>query len=242
MPTRRSATLVEALIPNGVLALGALVQGTIGFGVALVAAPLLVLVDPDLVPGPLLAAAVPLNLLVWYRERDAVTPGTFHWPMLGQVGGTVAAVAVFSLISARAISLLIGLVVLVAVLLSLLGLKVRPTSGKLIGAGVLSGFMGTTSAIPGPPLALVHQHVEASRFRATLAPFFLVGAALSLSGLAIAGRFGVPELQSSAGMLPGVLVGFLASGWAAPRINQRTLRYSVLLVSAAAAVAVLLRA
>ena len=233
---------MEALIANGVMALGALVQGTIGFGVALVAAPLLVLLDPSLVPGPLLAAAVPLNVLVWYRERHATRSGTFRWPMLGQVGGTLLAVVVLSLVSGRAISLLIGSVVLGAVLLSILGLKLRPTSGNLIGAGVLSGFMGTTSAIPGPPLALVHQHVEAGRFRATLAPFFLVGAALSLTGLAVGGRFGGPEFQSSLGMVPGVLVGFLASRWAAPRINRKMLRYSVLVISAVTAIAVLVRA
>jgi uncharacterized membrane protein YfcA len=230
------------LIANGVMALGALVQGTIGFGVALVAAPLLVLVAPNLVPGPLLAAAVPLNVLVWYRERDAVGSRAFRWPMLGQVAGTVVAIAVLSLVSQRSISLLVGAVVLVAVLLSVVGLRIRPTSRNLVGAGTLSGFMGTTSAIPGPPLALVHQHVEARRFRATLAPFFVVGAALSLSGLAIAGRFGATELEAAAHMLPGVLLGFWVSGWAATRINRKTLRYSILLVSAAAAVAVILRA
>ena len=66
------------------MSLGAWVQGTIGFGVALVAAPLLVLVDPGLVPGPLLAAAVPLNLLVWYREREAVESGGLRWPILSR--------------------------------------------------------------------------------------------------------------------------------------------------------------
>jgi uncharacterized membrane protein YfcA len=230
------------LIASAVMALGAFVQGTIGFGVALVAAPLLVLVEPNLVPGPLLAAAVPLNLLMWRRERTAVKSGTLRWPMLGQVGGTVLAVVVLGVVSQRSISLLIGSVILAAVLLSILGLKLRPTSGNLIGAGVLSGFMGTTSAVPGPPLALVHQHVEAGRFRATLATFFLVGAAFSLSGLAVAGRFGTLELLSSLGMVPGVLVGFVASGRSAPRINRKILRYAVLVTSAIAAVAVIVRA
>ncbi|MDQ3385935.1 MAG: sulfite exporter TauE/SafE family protein, partial [Actinomycetota bacterium] len=41
----------SALVIVAVL-VGALVQGSIGFGLNLIAAPVLALVDPDLVPGP----------------------------------------------------------------------------------------------------------------------------------------------------------------------------------------------
>lgn len=234
--------LAETVIANAVLALGALVQGTVGFGVALVAAPLLVLIDPALVPAPLIAAAMLLNLLVWYRERDAVVAETFRWPVLGQVGGTLVALLILDLASPRSISVLIGVVVLAAVLLSLLGLHLAPTSRNLVVAGTLSGFMGTTSAIPGPPLALVHQHVAGRRLRATLAPFFVMGSVLALAGLALAGRFGLPEALAGASLLPGTILGFWLSGWATPRVNPATLRYAVLLLSAVAAVVVILRA
>lgn len=230
------------MLANGAMALGAAVHGTIGFGVALVAAPLLMLMDPALVPAPLIIAAVPLNLLVWYREREAVVAGAFRWPVAGQLAGTLVALVVLELVSPQSISLLIGGVVLTAVVLSLLGLHIAPTSRNLIAAGTLSGFMGTTSAIPGPPLAIVHQHVAGSRLRATLAVFFLAGAALSLTGLALAGRLGADELGAGARMLPGVMLGFTASGWMAPRVNRAVLRYVVLFLSATAAVVVMLRA
>ena len=42
------------IIAGLVIALGALVQGAVGYGMALVAAPLLALVDPRLVPVPLI--------------------------------------------------------------------------------------------------------------------------------------------------------------------------------------------
>jgi len=235
------APLTETVLANGVMALGAAVHGTIGFGVALVAAPLLVLLDPALVPAPLITAGVGLNLLVWYRERDAVTAGAFRWPVVGQLAGTLVALVVLELVSPQSISRLIGGVVLMAVVLSLLGLHIAPSSRNLIAAGTLSGFMGTTSAIPGPPLAIVHQHVAGRRLRATLAPFFLVGASLSLAGLALAGRLGAAELMAGVRLLPGVLLGFMVSGGLAPRVNRAVLRYVVLLLSATAAIVVMLR-
>ena len=50
----RYGTTTEAFA----MGLGALVQGTVGFGQSLVAAPLLLLIDTRLVPGPLTVAEV----------------------------------------------------------------------------------------------------------------------------------------------------------------------------------------
>jgi len=234
-------SLSVALAACAMVMLGALVQGTIGFGMALVASPVLVLLDPALVPGPLIMAGVPLVLLMAWRERRAIELRDMPWPVVGQLGGTSAAIGLLAFASADWVRIVLGILVLLAVLLSWLGLHARPTTRNLFFAGTLAGFMGTTASIPGPPLALIHQHVPGPRLRATLAPFFMVGSTFSLTALGLAGRLGRSEIEAACVMIPGALVGFGASSWTASRIDKEALRSSVLLLSAIAALGVIYR-
>src|SRR5438034_6678902 len=57
-------TPLQVLLAALAMAVGALVQGAVGFGASLVAAPLLVLVDVRLVPGPIGIASLTLNFLI----------------------------------------------------------------------------------------------------------------------------------------------------------------------------------
>ncbi len=50
------------------MAAGTCIQGAIGFGTNLVAAPILALIDPNLVPVPVIIASALFNVLV--AERD----------------------------------------------------------------------------------------------------------------------------------------------------------------------------
>ena len=58
-----------------VVAVGSLIQGTIGFGVAVIAAPVTVMLAPSLLPGSVLTAASPSR---WCS-----------WPIAGVVAGLV---------------------------------------------------------------------------------------------------------------------------------------------------------
>lgn len=78
--------------------------------------------------------------------------------------------------------------------------------------------------------------------RGTLAGFFLVGTFLSLSALAVAGEFGVEEIRLSLLVVPGIILGYLASGAGARRLDAGHTRPAVLTVSAVSAVLVLVDA
>ena len=54
-------------------------------------------------------------------------------------------------------TLLFGGLILLGVCLSLSGLRLPPIRGVLVGAGALSGVMGTVASIGGPPMALLYQ-------------------------------------------------------------------------------------
>ena len=146
-----------------VVALSALVQGAVGYGMALVAAPLLALVDPTLVPVPLILLTSGHAVLAVVRDgRHADWPG-IGWAMLGRLPGTGLGVLAVVALSQRVFSLLVGLSVLACVVLSLLTWRPRPRPGSLLVAGLVSGAGGTAASIGGPPIALLYQDAAGPR-------------------------------------------------------------------------------
>jgi len=233
----------RVLLASATMGLGAGVQGLIGFGANLIAAPLLVLIDPRFAPGPVNLASALLNILLVLRARRAHLPSDplVRFGMIGEVPGTILAGVVLSVLAARGLSIAFAALVVLAVLLSVSGLSLARTRHNLAAAGALAGFMGTISGIGGPPIALVYQHEPAATLRGTLPKFFLVGSALTLATLAVVGKLGWEEARLGLALLPGMLIGLRASKLLAGHVDQRSMRPAVLALSAIAAVSVLLR-
>ena len=234
-------TYVAVLIALAIVFVGALVQGTFGFGLALVAAPVLLQLDAAWVPGPVLLVMLGLSCAIGWRERQVVDRPALVVPIAGQVLGIVTALVVLGWAEPRSIQVLIGSVILVAVLLSSVGLKLEPQPGSLLVAGTLAGFMGTTASIPGPPLALLHQNVPPARLRGTLAHFFVVGNTLSLIGLGWTGRLGLAELAMGLVLLPAAAAGYLASVRLGRRLDGPRVRAAVLIFSGLGALGLIYR-
>lgn len=223
------------------MTLAACLQGAIGFGMALVAAPILVLIEPDLVPGPLVASAFALVLLVSIRDRSHVDFTMVRYSMLGNGFGAFAGAAVVVALDPRGFGILFGVLVLLAVGMSAAGFHVRVTRGSALGAGLLGGFMSATSAIGGPPMALVYQHAAAASFRGTLSTYFVFSTCVSVTALASLGAFGWHELRLAGLLVPGQVLGFALSILVNRRLAGTSIRPFVLGLSALAAVAVLAR-
>lgn len=219
----------------------ALVQGTVGLGLSLVAVPVVALLDPSLLPGStLLLGAVMPALTMLHEWRHVVWPDA-RWLTGARLLTTPLGVLVVSWLSPDTIGIAVGIGVLVAVALTAWRFEVRPSRQNLALAGAVAGVTSTAAGIAGPPAAIVLQRQTGARLRATLAAFFLIGASTSLVALAIGGQLSRRELGYGAGWIPFVVAGF---GLAIPlqnRIPARLLRTSVLVLSGVSAVAVLLR-
>ena len=131
--------------------------------------------------------------------------------------------------------------ILVAVGASLAGIRVAPNGRTLSIAGMFSGFMGTTAAVSGPPMALVYQRVSGPALRATLARFFLAASVLTIIALVPAGKLGRHAVLAGLIMVPGVLLGFACSGRLIGHVDRGLTRVAVLVVSSVSALAVLAR-
>jgi len=242
-PTPEALTQLwlPALAANLAVAFGATVQGAVGFGMALVAAPLLILIDPELVPGPLLINGLALTLLVARRERDSIDLLGVKWALVGRVPGVALGALALATISVKGMLLLDGLAVLAGVALGMSRVKLSPGPRVLLAAGLISGIFGTIASIGGPPLALVYQNEPGPRLRGTLAGYFIVGALMSLAALLMVGRYGADEVLWTLLLLPGTVLGFACSGRFTGWLDAGRTRRAVLAITVVAGIAAVLR-
>lgn len=106
----------------------------------------------------------------------------------------------------------------------------------LVVGGAIHGAFGT-----GGPMAVYvaakRLGDDRTRFRATLAALWLLLNTALVTTFAVRGALGASSLETSALLLPGLLVGTLIGTWAHPRIPQRAFRLGVfVLLTGAAAV------
>ncbi|MCC5810468.1 MAG: sulfite exporter TauE/SafE family protein [Ectothiorhodospiraceae bacterium] len=234
--------LTALLVAGFLVFLGAVVQSAVGFGLAVVASPLLYMIEPRLIPGPLLVLLVLLSFGSAWKYRAHLSMGEISSALIGRIPGIAGALWVLSRSPGRALPLLIGLGVLLTVVFSMTRIRFAPTTGRLFFAGMASGFLGTATAIGGPAMALVYQHDTPERIRANLSGFFFVGCLMSIVGLLAIGRFGMVDLVLALWFLLPTLLGFVVSGPLVSRLGPNFLRPALLALCAVAAAGVLFSA
>ncbi|WP_432923890.1 sulfite exporter TauE/SafE family protein [Microbispora sp. CA-135349] len=231
--------VVLLLIGGVAVFIGAIVQGGVGFGLGLVAAPLITLLDPAVMPGAVQVVNMTMPLLTLAGEwRRAEWRGA-GFALLGRLPGSAIGALVVVYVSTAALGVLVGVMVLVAVVLTARAVSVPRNGATLTAAGFLSGITGTATGIGGPPIALVYQSARGPQIRATLAMFFCVSAAQSLVILAVLGRLPGRALAAGAALVPFVLLGFAASGPLRRYLDGGRVRTAVLTVAAVSACALL---
>ncbi|HCL66077.1 MAG TPA: hypothetical protein DIC56_14825 [Rhizobium sp.] len=219
----------------------AIVQAGLGMGFGLTAAPLLALIDPALVPAPALFLGMLTAIWGAWRERDAIAWNEVSLGVVGRLCGVFAATLVLAALPDRqTFTLLFGLMIAAAVVLSVIGWKLTFNHATLLAMSGVSGLMGTITSVGAPPLALIYQDRAARQARPTLAAFFAVGCILSLGGLYASGWAGPRDAALAAMMAPPMVLGTLVARHFGSRFDRR-FRPVLLAVSAAAALTLILR-
>lgn len=220
---------------------GAAVQGSVGLGLGLLAAPVFALVDPALVPGTILLLASVLPVLTSLRELTGVDWKGLAYALSGRVPGVALGAWVVATQPPTTTAVIVAVVVLGAVGLSLTTWRATPTPPALLLAGVVSGVSGTATSVGGPPVALLYQSSSGATVRSTMGLYFLIGNTASIAALGVAGELALQDAGRALVLLPFVLGGFLLSGPLRKRVDGPRLRTAVLVLSAASATALLAR-
>lgn len=235
-------TWVQLAAVSAAVLVAGFVQGATGVGFALIVAPVIGLLVPQLLPVSVLVLMLPLNVYVVWRERNALDKSGATWITAGRIAGTPGGIGVLVALSAGQLSMLVGLATIIAVLATLLAPTFRPNRQAFIASGIVTGITETATGIGGPPLALVYQHHPVAMMRSTIALCFLIGELISLATLFVVGRVDMPQLVGAAELLPALAVGAVLSHQVHLHINQRFLRVFVLAFALVSGFALLVRA
>ncbi len=107
------------------------------------------------------------------------------------------------------LQLIVAFCVLLAVTISYFGKQFEYTPSRLGMAAFVSGVMGTTTSIGGPPMAMVMQHGNPKNVRANLSLYFVYSCTLSLISYAMMGLINKSLLLYSLSFLPFCILGFV---------------------------------
>jgi len=231
---------VVAAIAGGVL-VGAALQGIVGIGLNLVAAPVVTLIAPQLMPVVPLLWAVVYPVATLAREWRHADWRGLRWTVGGRVPGTVVGVGVVAWASDRALGVVVGVMVLVAVLLTWRAVRVPVNPGSLGTAGFIGGITGTATSIGGPPVAIIYQHHPGPEVRASMAAYFCLGGLVSVIGLGIGCQMSVHDVWAALLLAPALLAGHAVAGPLRSRLDAGHTRAAVLVICGTSAVALLVR-
>ena len=232
---------IELAVALGAVAAGALVQGAIGFGFVLLAAPIVGVMEPGALPVTFLWLALPLSIWMAIHERHHIDREGFVQMTLGRLVGSIGAAWVVAVIAADDLAVAVGSAIVLAVLISAFAPEVEIGMKGRVVAGVVSGLMGTIGGVGGPASVLAYQQRRGAEIRATLAITFVVGTAVSLVALGVAGKVELWHLRLAGILFPGMVVGLAASRSVIKVMDPRWVRPVVLTCAGLGGMAIALK-
>lgn len=204
---------------------GTLVQRLSGAGYGMFAAPVMAMVAPEWLPGTVVLVGFLIGSGSLLSSRDAVQWRDLPAGFTGRIlGAGIAAYIATAVVGTDALAIIVGLVVLFAVGLTVLGLSFPISNKSLFAAGGVSGVMGTLTGIGAPPMAILYANVETRRAAATQNAFYGFGTLVAIIALSVAGVLTLPQLAFAASLAPLVPAALWVSRPLATRFERGAIR------------------
>lgn len=239
-------TGLELFVSILVVAAGAAVMGTVGFGIVLVAAPVVLLyLEPQqtvVVLNSLTAILMAMVLLrTWHHLELRASIGL----IVGGLAATPIGVLALNAASPSVLRITIAVVIIVLGLFSLTRIQLPFAQRRMAGPaiGFLTSLSVTSIGVGGPigGIYALAQRWKAETVRAVLALFFLASDTMAFALYAATGLVGRDTLANIGVMIPGLLIGFGLAAVLVTRINDRMFRYAVVAVIVVAGSVMLVR-
>ena len=223
-----SSLLIVAFIA---VVAGSALQSMSGFGLAVIASPILVIINPNFLPAPILALGCILSLLNCIRYRQQLHFSNIKLALLARIPGSILGILLLTLLPPIFFAVGFSLLIIFSVLLTYQRVDIHHCERNLVIAGFFSGLMGTTTSVGGPPIALVYQNSNLSTLRAELGLFFLIGTLVSLVMLFASGNISYAQVQLTLPLVPALFVGFGLSFYLDKYLGQHYLKPLIALIS-----------
>jgi len=205
-------TMSELLLCCGIVIFASILQVSIGMGFGMLASPLIALVKPELVPGSILAMGLFVAFTGAWRERKNISINELKLGVGGRIIGSIMAFGLLLLIpDVESFFVIFGVIMLLAIGMTAYGKKIPFSDKSLLNLSVVSGLIGSITAVGAPPMALIYHDKDPSVIRPTLNAFFFAGSVLGLISLGLSGWISVQDFIAAIIFIPAMFVGILIS-------------------------------
>jgi len=224
------------VLTAAVVAVGAVIQSSTGFGFALFVVPVLaVAVGPKEAVVTMSVIGVPLSIANAIRWRADVDGRAALTVTLAAVATMPLGLWLLATAGDRTLTAIVGAVVVGLTLWLWRGLSLPPGLRTELAAGAVSGVLATGTGTSGPPLVIAFQAVgmEAATFRATLAATFAIQSVVALGGFWARGLVTASSGRLTLAGLPAMALGALAGDRIFARMDGARFRAAVLVLLAA---------
>ncbi len=242
-------TVLEILVVVIATLCGSTVLSTLGFGIGMVATPILLLIfDPQTAIVTLSPAGTVLSALIAWRNRDHILMReTLPIALLG-MAGAFTGVYVLSTSDDQLLKIAIVTLIIPLTILSFFNptnLKDRIPFPKLVGPfiGYLVGLMLGSMAIGGPLLVifLIVRGWKSYAIRGSMSFFLLCVMVCALIGFVPAGLYGEGRIVLSAVAFVPMIAGFWVGSRLANRMNENLFRKCSVTVIVLSSLTVIIR-
>jgi uncharacterized protein len=213
----------------------AFVRGISGFGMALVLAPILLLIinSKSVVAINLLLGAVSNLVVLFYSFRRADFKPVLPLAICYLVGIPLGLWTLKS-IDTTMLKIVIGIVTIVFAIPLVFKISGAFKNEKVAGgiAGFFSGLIGTATSLGGPPAVLFMHNQEwpKDRIHARLAFYFAITAPVSIAAYAFSGLIDGETMLTSASFIPALFIGVALGILAFKKIDSRRFRTISLII------------
>ncbi len=210
-----------------IIFVASVIRGFTGFGLALVAVPLIQFIMPVTDTAVFIAMINMIFSIIYYRQSKAIIKdqplgAMALWTGIGVAAGTL----ILRFINPAYIQLGWGILIILIVTALIRGLNLHISSDRsaMTLSGLLGGVLAGATGITGPPVAIILSSLKTPRhkFNAIISIFILFAVTYALIFYLISGLIRKEILLLALCSVPALLAGLYAGDRLVSRISQKT--------------------
>jgi uncharacterized membrane protein YfcA len=218
-----------------IIFIASVVRGFTGFGLALVAVPLIQFFMPVTDTAVFIAMINVVFSLLYYRKSKEILKGQPLGAMAAWTGAGVAAgTVILKFVNPAYIQLIWGLLIIFIVVSMVRGLNlhIRSERAALTLSGLFGGVLAGATGITGPPVAIILSSIKTpkEKFNAIISIFILFAVSYALIFYVITGLVRKETILLALCSVPALLAGLYTGDSLESRISQKTFTTVVYIV------------
>lgn len=214
----------ELIVPLFAIFMASFMQSITGFGLAIIATPLLLIsYDAKLVVLILLCIGGVSNTVQFIQLHRRVNYKLVGMMIVGTLLGQPVGLFIYNLVSNMTLKLIVSICILLfIILMKCFHWRINENRRNAAVTGFLSGILSTTTSMGGPPLVLylAYTKLQPAIIRATCICFFMTSNITALIGFYLNDAPLINAASQSVVLLPGLALGLFCGNLIFKYVSQ----------------------